>query len=219
MEMFQKCFLLLASVVLLQTVFAQRRLTEATLHYSVEAVTGDSSIQDLLEGVRYTCFIKGVNSRMELVTSMGKESTLILGKTGQVVLLKEYGAQHYITKLSSEQWTQMNQSYEDAQLKLVADTLRISGYLCSKAVFQFSDGTSRTAWYTTQLVPIYREFQLFAKKLPGLLVQYESTFGKTPVIFKLKEVNYNPVQVANFDVPEKGYRIIEWGNEKKSNRD
>jgi hypothetical protein len=50
-------------------------------------------------------------------------------------------------------------------------------------------------------------------------VQYESTFGKTPVIFKLKEVNYNPVQVANFDVPEKGYRIIEWGNEKKSNRD
>lgn len=59
-------------------------------------------------------------------------------------------------------------------------------------------------------------FNFFAKKVPGLLVQYETTLGNTAVIFKLKELNYNPVQVALFDVPEDGYRIIEWEQIEKS---
>lgn len=217
MWMLRTSILLFISVVLLQPILGQRRLTEATLHYSVTSSKEDSALQTLLAGVRYTCYIKGVNSRMELETSIGKETTLILGKTGQVLLLKEFGSQHYLTKLSSAQWMEMNQSYEDAQLKLVSDTIRINGYLCNKAIFEFKDGSTRTVWYTTQLVPIYREFQLFAKKLPGLLVQYESSFGKVPVIFKLKEINYNPVQVALFDIPEEGYRIIEWEAAKKTN--
>lgn len=211
MEMFRSSFLLLTIVLLSQVSFGQRRLTEATLHYTVEASEGDSALQALLQGVRYTCYIKGVNSRMELASSMGKESTLILGKTGQVILLKEFGTQHYLTKFNATQWQQMNQVYEDAQFQILPDTLRINSYLCHKALFRFKDGTSRAVWYTTQVIPVYREFQLFAKKLPGLLVQYEATFGKTPVLFKLKELNYNPVQVALFDVPEEGYRIIEWG--------
>lgn len=218
MQMFRTFLLFLGSLSFLQTLYAQRRLTEATLHYSVETAAADSNIQALLQGVNYTCYIKGVNSRMDLESAMGKESTLLLGKTGQVVLLKEVGAQHYMTKLTSEQWLQLNRLFDEAQLKLLPDTLFISGYPCKKAIFQFSDGTTREAWYTTQVIPIYREFQLFAKKLPGLLVQYETLFGKIPVIFKLKELSYNPVQVALFDVPEKGYRILEWDQAENVNR-
>jgi len=210
MQMFRTYLLLLLSIFLSQTSTAQRRLTEATLHYTVESATADSSIQALLQGVSYTCYIKGVNSRMELASDMGKESTLLLGKTGQVIILKELGTQHYLTRLASKQWQQMNQLYDDAQLKLLPDTLLISGYSCKKALFQFGDGTTREVWYTIQVVPIYREFQLFAKKIPGLLVQYEATIGKAPVLFKLKGVNYNPVQAALFDVPEKGFRILKW---------
>ncbi|MBM3412064.1 MAG: hypothetical protein FJY19_01600 [Bacteroidetes bacterium] len=208
--MFRVHLLLSLCIILSETLSAQRRLTEATLHYTVESATADSSTQVLLQGVSYTCYIKGVNSRMELESVMGKESTLLLGKTGQVVILKEHGAQHYLTRLNSVQWQQLNQLYDDAQLKLLPDTLLISGYPCKKALFQFTNGTTREVWYTTQVIPNYREFQLFAKKIPGLLVQYEATFGKTPVLFKLKEVNYNPVQAALFDVPEKGFRILKW---------
>lgn len=207
---------LISGLFFIQFSFAQRRLTEATLHYTVETAQGDSATQALLQGVRYTCYIKGVNSRLELESPMGKESTLLLGKTGQAILMKDYGTQHYLTKMTAAQWQQLNQVYEDATLKITTDTLRINGFLCNKALFQFRDGTSRAVWFTTQVVPIYREFQLFAKKVPGLLVQYETTLGNTAVVFKLKELSYNPVQVALFDVPEDGYRIIEWEQIEKS---
>jgi GLPGLI family protein len=190
---------------------SQRRLTEATLRYSISlADTTDRSLVDLFKSAQYTCYLKGINSRTDLVTGMGKQTTLLLGKNGTAVLIKEFGSQRYLTKLTAAQWNSLNQKYEDCKLDITEDTTRLLGFLCKKAIITLQDGTQHGAWFTTEVSPVYRDFQLMAKRLPGLLMQYETVIGKSSVIYRIVEINYNPVPQALFDVPNSGYRLLEF---------
>jgi len=199
--------LLLVSI----SAFSQRRLTEATIRYSISlADTTDSSLNELFNSAQYTCHLKGINSRTDLVTGMGKQTTLLLGKSGTAVLLKEFGSQRYLTRLTSPQWNALNQKYEDNKLEITGDTTRLLGFLCKKAIITLQDGTQHEAWFTTELVPVYRDFQLMAKKLPGLLMQYEANIGANHVIYRIMEINYNPVPQALFDIPTSGYRLLDF---------
>ena len=193
------------------SVFSQRRLTEATLRYSISlADTTDRSLNDLFKSAQYTCYIKGINSRTDLVTGMGKQTTLLLGKSGTAILLKDFGSQRYLSRLTVPQWNSLNQKYEDSKLEITGDTTRLLGFLCKKAIITLQDGTRHGAWFTTELIPVYRDFQLMAKTLPGLLMQYETVIGKSSVIYRIEEINYNPVPQALFDVPNSGYRLLEF---------
>lgn len=201
------CFFSVLTVVAL----GQRKLTEATLHYTINVVAAtDSSQNTLFNNAQYICYLKGVNSRMDLITSLGKQTTLLLGKTGKTLLMKEFGPQRYMTELTQQQWLQLNRKYDQAKLEIVDDTLRINGFLCRKAMATTTDGNRYIAWFTTELIPVYPDFQLLAKTLPGLLIQYETTIGKTPVVYTLKAINFNPVPVALFDVPTAGYRLLKF---------
>jgi len=191
--------------------YSQRKLTEATLRYSIHlADTTDRSLQALFKSAQYTCYLKGVNSRADLVTGMGKQTTILLGKSGAAVLLKEFGSQRYLTNLTSPQWNALNQKYEDNKLEITGDTTRLLGFLCKKAVITLHDGTQHEAWFTTELVPVYRDFQLMAKTLPGLLMQYETNIGANHVVYRIMEINYNPVPQALFDIPSTGYRLLDF---------
>ena len=201
------CFFSVLTVVAL----GQRKLTEATLHYAINVVAvSDSSQSALFNNAQYICYLKGVNSRMDLITSLGKQTTLLLGKTGKTLLMKEFGPQRYMTELTQQQWLQLNRKYDQAKLEIVDDTLRINGFLCRKAMATTTDGNRYIAWFTTELIPVYPDFQLLAKTLPGLLIQYETTIGKTPVVYTLQAINFNPVPVALFDVPTAGYRLLKF---------
>jgi hypothetical protein len=193
------------------TAAGQRKLTEATLRYRINIVTPtDSNQQELFANAQYVCYLKGVNSRMDLTTSLGKQTTLLLGKTGKTILMKEFGPQRYLTELTPAQWLQLNKRYEDAKLEIVEDTLRMNGFLCRKAIATTTDGSRYIVWFTTELIPVYRDFQLLAKTLPGLLVQYETKIGNTPVVYTLSEINFNPVPLVLFDVPTTGYRLLKF---------
>jgi len=192
---------------------AQRKLTEATLRYSISlADTTNRSLSDLFKSSQYTCYVKGINSRTDLVTDMGTQVTLLFGKSGNAVLLKEFGSQRYLTRLTALQWNSLNQKYEDSKLEITGETARLLGFLCKKVVITLQDGTKHGAWFTTELIPVYRDFQLMAKTLPGLLMQYETIIGNSLVIYRIEEINYNPVPQALFDVPTSGYRLLDFEN-------
>ena len=128
------------------SVFSQRRLTEATLRYSISlADTTDRSLNDLFKSAQYTCYLKGINSRTDLVTGMGKQTTLLLGKSGIAILLKEFGSQRYLSRLTVPQWNSLNQKYEDSKLEITGDTTRLLGFLCKKAIITLQDGTRHGA--------------------------------------------------------------------------
>jgi GLPGLI family protein len=200
----------------LPAVRAQRTISEATIRYTItlqDAV--DSAYKNLLIGATHTCYIKGPNSRLDLETSLGKQTTIIQGKTGEVVLLKEYGSQHYLIRLTPVQWEEENINFNTSKLELLTDTTTILGYPCQKAIVTTKDGTAFAIWYTKAIVPAYREFQQMGKTLPGLMMEYEAQLGSLKVRYRISQLSVNPVPQALFDIPTKGYRILSYEESKK----
>src|SRR5215510_3151598 len=73
--------------------FAQKKLTEATISYDILINTNNSTPQaaDLLDGAVSIIYLKGNSSRSEMISSLGTQSTIVDGKSGNVTILKDYG--------------------------------------------------------------------------------------------------------------------------------
>src|ERR1041385_9271674 len=92
----------------------QKKLTEATISYDIMVNTSNPTPQaaDLLDGATSVTYLKGNSSRSELISSLGTQATIIDGKTGNVTILKDYGEQKYMIKMTPENWKQSNKKYE-----------------------------------------------------------------------------------------------------------
>lgn len=204
---------ILSGLFLLLTVTeinAQRRLTEATISYDIVINTSDKEPKavDLLDGATSVIYLKGNSSRSEMISSLGVQSTIIDGKTGQVTVLKDYGDQKYMIKMTPDNWKASNKKYEGPSFTYTEEYKTIAGYKCQKAIGKMADSSSFTVYFTKDLVPVNKDFQYINKNLPGLAMQYEASLGNMIVTYTAATINFNPVQQAKFDLPKSGYRVM-----------
>src|SRR5580765_5431090 len=84
--------------------FAQKAITEATISYDIVISNNSPKPQaaDLLDGATSIVYLKGPSSRSEMVSSLGKQTTIIDGRTGNVVVLKAYGEQKYMITMTPQ---------------------------------------------------------------------------------------------------------------------
>jgi GLPGLI family protein len=189
---------------------AQRKLTEATISYDIMINTSDKAPQaaDLLDGATSVIYLKGTSSRSEMVSSLGTQATIIDGKSGDVTVLKDYGEQKYMIRMTPENWKESNKKYEGISFVYAQEFKTIAGYNCQKAIGKLTDGTAFTVYFTRELLPANKDFQYLNKNLPGLAMQYEATLGKMMVTYTVSGINFNPVPLTKFDLPRSGYRIM-----------
>jgi len=210
MKIYRLITVLITALMGLPDAGAQRKLTEATISYDIVINTSNKAPQaaDLLDGATSVIYLKGSSSRSEMISSLGTQATIIDGKTGDVTVLKDYGEQKYMIKMTPENWKQSNKKYEGITFTYFEEFKTIAGYKCQKAVGQLADGNSFTVYFTKDLVPVNRDFQYLNKNLPGLAMQYEASLGKTMVIYTVASINFNPVPLTKFDLPKSGYRVM-----------
>lgn len=205
-------YILPVSMLLLSvtSVFAQRKLTEATISYDIVINTSSSKpgAADLLDGATSVIYLKGNSSRSEMISSLGSQATIIDGKTGDVTVLKDYGEQKYMIKMTAENWKESNKKYDGVTFEYSNEEKTIAGYTCYKAVGTLKDGTTFTVYYTKDLVAANMDFQYLNKNLPGLAMQYEATIGSMKVTYTVSGINFKPVSQTKFDLPKSGYRIM-----------
>ena len=189
---------------------AQRRLTEATISYDIVINTSDKEPKavDLLDGATSVIYLKGNSSRSEMISSLGVQSTIIDGKSGHVTVLKDYGDQKYMIKMTPDNWKASNKKYEGISFTYTEEYKTIAGYKCQKAIGKMADSSTFTVYFTKDLVPVNKDFQYINKKLPGLAMQYEAALGNMIVTYTVASINFNPVQQAKFDLPKSGYRVM-----------
>ncbi len=199
--------------------FAQRKLTEATISYDIVINTSNKNPQaaDLLDGATSVIYLKGNSSRSEMISSLGTQATIIDGKSGEVTILKDYGEQKYMIKMTPDNWKQSNKKYEGISFSYFNEFKTIAGYNCQKAVGKLSDSTSFTVYFTRDLLPVNRDFQYLNRNLPGLAMQYEASLGKMQVTYTVSSVNFNPVPQTKFDLPRSGYRVMTYEESKGGN--
>ena len=210
MKQFYYTLLLVSALTISSVVSAQKRLTEATISYDIVINTNNAKPQaaDLLDGATSIIYLKGNSSRSEMVSSLGTQSTIVDGKTGNVTVLKDYGAQKYMITMTPANWRESNKKYEGVTFTYSEDYKEISGYRCQKAVGKLADGTTFTVYFTKDLLPVNKDFQYLNKNLPGLAMQYEASYGSMMVTYTVSSDNFNPVPQAKFDLPKSGYRVM-----------
>ena len=198
---------------------AQKKLTEATISYDIVINTNNTTPQvaDLLDGAVSVIYLKGTSSRSEMISSLGTQSTIIDGKTGNVTILKDYGEQKYMIKMTPAEWKTSNKKYEGSTFSYEEDYKTIAGYNCQKAIGKLADGSTFTVYFNKDLVPVNKDFQYLNKNLPGLAMQYEAVMGNQKVTYTVSSINFNLVPAAKFDLPKTGYRVMNYEETKGGN--
>lgn len=189
----------------------QRVVADCTVTYRInlEEAGSDKEVAESLGATTKTVYIRGNNSRVDLVSPTFKQSLLYDKTVAGAVVLREFGNNKLMTKLNREQWIAANKMYDSMAIIYPGETKNILGYECKKAVLRLKNGSSFSLYYAANIVPSVKEFQYQFKDIPGFVLEYESMEGEgKKITYTATKVNISPVPVSKFEVPTSGYRII-----------
>jgi GLPGLI family protein len=195
----------------------QKNLAEGSLVYNISVETGSAEpkMADMWDGATTTVYLKGNQSRTEMVTGLGSEATIYNAVTGSGVILKNYSGENRMITLTAQDRDENNKKYDGIIFENTGDTLNIAGFNCHKAIAKLKDGSTFTVYYTTDVNISNKNYDYQFKTLPGLAVQYEMQKGKKKFKFTLSKINYNPVPASKFEIPKSGYRVLTYEEAKK----
>jgi len=209
----QKLNLLLVLVFTAFELVAQTRVVaECTVNYSIQindAQTNDKETEALLKSSSKTVYIKGNDSRVDLISTSFLQTLIYDRSTGNAVIMRELGANKFMTKLDNKAWLAQNAKFVGMTITYINDTKSILGYECKKAILQLQDGTSFTAYYALAIAPSVKEFEYQFKDIPGFVLEYETLGEKgQKITYTATRINLNPVPASKFDLPTSGYRLL-----------
>jgi GLPGLI family protein len=191
---------------------AQRVVADCTITYAISTEEGnaDKDVTESLKASTKTVYIKGNDSRTDLVSPSFTQSLLYNKTTGNAVILREFGNNKFMTRLDNAKWMAENKRYEGMTVALAGnETKTILGYECKKAVIQMKDGSSFVLYYAPAIAPSVKEFEYQFKDVPGFVLEFESQEADSKKIkYTATKINLSPVQASRFDVPTSGYRLL-----------
>jgi GLPGLI family protein len=191
-------------IVFVQINAQQRTVAECVVNY---AVVTDSNAD--MSHTTKIVYIKGNDCRTDIISPSFTQTIFYDKTTGNAVVLREFGNNKVMTKLSKTQWIEKNKKFDGAAITVVGDTKNILGYECKKAIIQTSDGNSITVYYATAISPSVKEFEYQFKDIPGFVLEYEEVReGNKRIKYVATKINLSPVQISKFDVPSAGYRLL-----------
>lgn len=195
---------------------AQKILSEGTIVYDITVQTGSKEPQlaDMFDGVTTTIYLKGPQSRTEMISPLGSTISILDARAGSGVVLKEYGNQKLLISMTKPDWADMNKKYAGIVFTPQSETKTISGYNCKKAVAKLKDGSTFTVYYTTELVAENKDYDYQFKTLPGLPLEYESSVGNLKVKYTASKISFDPVPAQKLNIPSSGYRQLTYEESK-----
>jgi GLPGLI family protein len=195
---------------------AQKTLSEGSIIYNISVETGSAEpkMADMLDGATTTVYLKGSQSRTEMVSGLGSEATIYNASNGSGVILKDYSGQKLMITLTPQDWEKNNKKYEGITFENTNETSNIIGFNCHKAIAKLKDGSTFLVYYTTDVIVTNKDYDYQFKTLPGLAVQYEMQTGKMKFKFTLSKINYASIPASKFEIPKSGYRVLTYEETK-----
>ncbi len=181
----------------------QRVVAECTINYTIILDSSQPS-----NNTTKTVYIKGNDSRIDIVSPSFSQTTFYDKNSGNAVVLREFGNNKVITKLSKSQWIEKNKKYLKSNISYNGDTKIILGYECKGASVLTNDSNVINVFYATSIITSVKEFEYQFKDIPGLVLEYEIEEGKQKIKYLATKINLSPVSSSKFDVPTVGYRML-----------
>jgi len=203
-------FLLILLLMPVASAFSQQRtVAECTIYY--DNVTSAGIEKGTTEVIHKTVYIKGNNSRVNVSSPSYQISTIIDQSSGKVVVLRSFGNNKYMTVLTKAQWVEANKKFDGMKFVSLSDTKNILGYNCKNAQLLLKDSSVYNIYYTTAIIPSVKDFEYEFKEVPGFVLEYEATDNKgNKIHFLANKISFDPVLLSEFEIPTKGYRMINW---------
>ena len=207
-----KSFLLPLGLLLSVIGYGQKIFSEGTIIYQVTT----SLNQQLLQGeVKSVQQIKGSHTRVDLISSVGKTTTIFNSREGEGAILQEYGAQKIMIPVTKENLQARNARYDSIAFEYLTETKNILQYNCTKAIAVLADGTQIEVYFSKELVTDNTDIGFQFGKLPGLALEYTSKLGDRVVSYSARSISFEPVPIQNFDLPASGYRLMNYEESQK----
>ena len=189
----------------------QRIVAECTITYSISAdanITDKDMVESLKESIK-TVYIKGNNSRTDLVSPAFTQSTFFDKTEGTATVLREFGNNKFMTKLDKDAWKKQNSKFEGLTINSSNETKVILGYECKKATMQLKNGSSYVIYFANAIAPSVKEFEYQFKDVSGLVLEYEAleAAGKK-IHYTATKINLSPVPASKFDIQTSNYRML-----------
>ncbi len=198
--------------------FSQQVINEGVLTYNISIQTGSSEpkMADMLDGATTTIYLKGSQTKSDMLSGLGKESTIYDSRTGTGVILKDYSGQKLMITLDKADWEKKNRKYEGITYAISDETVNIAGYDCKKAIATLKDGNSFTVYFAPGIKVSNLNYDNPFKTLPGLAVQYEWKSGKMMFKYTLAKISNETIPSSRFEIPKSGYRVLTFEETQKS---
>lgn len=189
--------------------FAQKNLSSGVVKYDI-SITSEKpgAVGSALRGADLTLYLNPKESRTDMVSTLGTETTVFDNGTGKGFILKEYSGQKLMITANRSNWLDKNKWNDDLQFTTELGTTAISGYNCKKATAVGETGKVITVYYTPDITVVNKTYNTAFSQLTGLPVQYEVSSGNLKFTYKLKSVNFENVPSSTFDVPVQGFRVM-----------
>lgn len=200
-------------VLLLSMIFplvlAAQSVNEGTFYYDIEvqSTDGKTDLAKSLEGASLTLYLKGQQSKSEMKSKLGSESSVYDARAGKGFILKEYSGQKLMITMTPANWTQKNQLNQSLKFTIQPGESTLNGFKVKQAVATRPDGKEVKVFFSSSITPVNRLYNN-AFDLPGIPVQYEVESGSLKFIYRLKSFNTEIVPSATFEAPRSGYRIM-----------
>ncbi len=154
-------------------------------------------------------YLKGKFIRTDLITPKFSQSVFYDSKEGNATVMKNIGQSKYISYYSDEEWKMKNEIFKNNTLSLTGKSKSILNYNCKEAELKLTNGNIYTIYFTTELMPSIDENPYEFENVPGLVLEYKSK-GKNgnEIIYVAEKIDFDPVPSAQFQVSEKGYRLL-----------
>lgn len=206
-------FLILLLLGLSQNLLAQQRVVaECTVNFKIsfDEGTQDKDVSNSICKSTKTVYIKGNDSRVDLVSPAIQQSVIYDKTQSTAVVLREFGTNKFMNRLTKEQWLLANKQYQGMTINLVNETKTILGYECKKAILTLKDGSVFNLYYASAITPSVKEFEYQFKDVPGFVLEYQiKEAGDNAIVnYKAEKISLSPVMASKFDIPTSGYRLM-----------
>lgn len=200
-------FLAMTSVVV-----GQKRLSEGSLVFSVVSTKQGLLVGDTLIAQHY---FKGVHSRTEISGAAGSSVTLYDSREGLGAIVREFGSQKILIPLDTSSWADKNAWYRASTVSYSNDEQKLLGYACKKASIKLLAGGQLEIWFTPEVILDNNDTEFQMGDIPGLILSYEYVAEEMRVVYMARSLNFDPVPIQKFDIPNAGFRILTYTESKK----
>jgi len=192
-------------------VAGQKRLSEGSMTFSVINLKAGKPEGDTLSSIHY---FKGAHLRTDLIGKLGNAVTIYDTRETKGAIIRDFGSQRILIPLDETAWQDRNSWFANSVIEYMSQEQLLLGYPCKMARLTMVNGAAIEVMYTNEikLENTNTEFQF--GDLPGLVLAYTYTKGDITVIYKPVSLNFDPVPIQKFDIPNSGYRLLDYKESK-----